>query len=246
MDRHLKHGKTGWPVKIVNPEIEECYKTAGLETANKKLLENLKEDWSADTPESEVEARPWFGRCVWEADNDVCDDQSVMLTWEDDPLVQDGKEEIRGRGAKIAQFHMVAFTEKICQRRGRIYGTKGEIEYDSETIKVHDFSTGETKTHFPHQAGGGHGGGDEGLVRQFLLAVEAVDGKRMSAAEAQRHFLGCDLDEAFRSHAAVFAAEEARTKRQVVGWRKWWEERVEWQLLRGRQAEAGSAVGVRE
>ncbi|KAF2280311.1 NAD(P)-binding protein [Westerdykella ornata] len=248
LDRHLKQGRTGWPVKIVNPEIEECYRTAGLEAASNKLLGSLKEDWSAETPVSEVEARPWFGRCVWEADNDVCDDQTVTITWEDDPVVnQDGHTELKGRGAKTAQFHMVAFTEKICERRGRIYGTKGEIEYDSETIKVHDFATGKTKIHVPHQAGGGHGGGDEGLVRQFLLAVDAVDSKKMSAAEAQRHFLGCDLDEAFRSHAAVFAAEEARVERKVVDWKKWWDERVESQLsLHGRQGqgdEAGSPVG---
>ncbi|KAK7606625.1 hypothetical protein JOL62DRAFT_594814 [Phyllosticta paracitricarpa] len=37
-----------------------------------------------------------------------------------------------------------AFTEKICERRGRIYGTEGEIEYDSTTIKVHNFATGKT------------------------------------------------------------------------------------------------------
>ncbi|KAF1947837.1 streptomycin biosynthesis protein StrI [Clathrospora elynae] len=232
LDRHLNNGNTGWPVKIVNPEIEDIYKTFGKDTAAKQLLEDLAEDYTTETPIHKVEERPWFGRCVWESDNDVCDDQCVTITWDDDAISQDndGRLILQHRGAKTAQFHMVAFTEKQCERRGRIYGTKGEIEYDSTIIKVHDFSTGLTKTHTPHMAGGGHGGGDEGLARQFLMAVNAVDSKAMSAADAQREFLGCDLEEAFRSHAMVFAAEDARTKREVVDWKKWWSERVESQL----------------
>ncbi|KAF2797384.1 streptomycin biosynthesis protein StrI [Melanomma pulvis-pyrius CBS 109.77] len=232
LDKQLDFGNTGWPVKIVNPEIEELYKTSGKEAAVEQLLSDLREDYTSETPVNEVEARPWFGRCVYEADNDVCDDQCVTITWDDDPLIKDGgsTRSLQGRGAKTAQFHMVAFTEKICERRGRIYGTKGEIEYDSATIKVHSFATGYTKVHKPHIAQGGHGGGDEGLARQFLMAVEAVDSRGMSAAEAQREFLGCDLDEAFRSHAVVFAAEEARKERKVVDWKTWWDGQVEPQL----------------
>ena len=51
------------------------------------------------------------------------------------------------------------------------------------------------------------------------MAVNAVDSGATSAADAQRKYLGCDLDEAFRSHAMVFAADDARTKRQVVDWK---------------------------
>jgi predicted dehydrogenase len=219
-------------VKVVNPEIEDIFTTTGKEAAGKQLLEDLAEDYSVETPISEVEQRPWFGRCVWESDNDVCDDQMVTITWDDDSIAKDdnGVPMLQGRGAKTAQFHMVAFTEKLCERRGRIYGTKGEIEYDSTIIKVHNFSTGETTTHSPHLARGGHGGGDEGLARQFLMAVNAVDSGAMPASDAHRKYLRCDLEEAFRSHAMVFAAEDARTQRQVVDWKKWWSESVESQL----------------
>ncbi|KAF2730817.1 streptomycin biosynthesis protein StrI [Polyplosphaeria fusca] len=232
LEKQLKFGNANWPVKIVNPEIEDCYKTSGLDGASKMLLNNLSEDYNEETPVHEIEARPWFGRCVWESDNDVCDDQCVTITWDDDPLTRDenGKAELKQRGAKTAQFHMIAFTENICERRGRIYGSKGEIEYDSKTIKVHNFGTGYTKVHKPHLATGGHGGGDDGLARQFLMAVDAVERQEMSAPEAQREFLGCDLEEAFRSHALVFAAEEARTKRSVVEWKAWWRDQVEQQL----------------
>lgn len=233
VNKHLAQGNADWPVKIVNPEIEDIYKTKGKEAAISTLLESLADDYTSSTPTAEVEARPWFGRCVWESDNDVCDDQCVTITWDDDPLSHDkhGLPELRNRGAKTAQFHMVAFTEAQCARRGRIYGTKGEVEYDSTTIKVHTFSNGLTEIHRPHLAGGGHGGGDEGIVRQFLMAVNAVHNEAMPAAQAQREFLGCDLEEAFRSHAVVFAAEEARRERKVVEWKGWWQ-RVEGELGR--------------
>ena len=46
------------------------------------------------------------------------------------------KDPLKGRGAKIATFHMVAQTEKQCERRGRVYGSRGEIEYDGTMIRV--------------------------------------------------------------------------------------------------------------
>lgn len=223
LEKHLAKGNADWPVKIVNPEIEDLYQNKGTEAASDQLLADLADDYDDSTSLEVRNKRNYFGRCVWESDNDVCDDQVVTLTWDDDG-------EDRSRGAKTALFHMIAHTEKQCERRGRIYGTKGEIEYDSSTIAIHDFATNKTTRHVPHAAGGGHGGGDAGLARQFLMAVNAVESGNMGMHEAQRAFLGCDLEEAFRSHAVVFAAEDARTKRQVVGWRDWWQENVESQL----------------
>ncbi|KAF3042446.1 hypothetical protein E8E12_009502 [Didymella heteroderae] len=223
LEKQLAQGNADWPVKIVNPEIEDIYKTKGIEAASNQLLTNLAEDYDSTTPLEVRNKRNYFGRCVWESDNDVCDDQTVTLTWDDDG-------DDPSRGAKTALFHMIAHTEKQCERRGRIYGTKGEIEYDSTTISIHDFATGKTTKQIPHAAGGGHGGGDAGLVRQFLMAVDAVEQEKMSTHEAQRTYLGCDLDEAFLSHAVVFAAEDARTKKKVVDWAAWWRENVGSQL----------------
>jgi hypothetical protein len=234
LNKHLAQGNADWPVKVVNPEIEDIFKTQGKEAAAQQLLSDLAEDYSASTPVEVRDKRNWFGRCVWESDNDVCDDQVVTLTWEDEPTSSSSSDGVvtvqEGRGAKTALLHMIAFTEKQCERRGRIYGTKGEIEYDSTTITIHDFASNKTTKHTPHAAGGGHGGGDKGLVRQFLMAVDAVDEGGMGTHDAQRAFLGCDLEEAFRSHAAVFAAEDARTKKQIVDWEGWWKENVESQL----------------
>lgn len=213
-------------MNIIDPEIEDLLKSEGPKTAIVRLRDRLAEDYNSSTALEEVAGRPWFGRCVYESDNDVCDDQIVTLTWEDEPIpisqnmktVQSFKE----RRAKTAIFHMVAFTEKQCERRGRIYGSKGEIEYDSKVIKVYDFATKETQTHHPRQPGGGHGGGDDMLTQQYVNAIHAVMTETSSVKDAQDMHVGCTLEDVIRSHAMVFAAEDARKKKKVIDWKEWW------------------------
>ncbi len=60
----------------------------------------------------------------------------------------------------------------------------------------------------------------------MISAVLAVRKGEMSVQEAQWRHLGCNLDEMLRSHAAVFAAEEARREGSVVDWAKWWDRAV--------------------
>ena len=234
-DKHLAKGNTDWPVNTVNPEIETCYQDEGSKKARELLLDTLAENYDEDTPKSERVRRPWFGRCVWESDNDVCDDQYVTITWEDehqqsvngDVAASSGDTALVGRNAKTATFHMIAGTEKQCERRGRIYGSKGEIEYDGTTIKVFDFATDSVQVYNPPRWGGGHGGGDEGLTQQFLKSIIAVQSEGKSAQEAQIEYLGCTIEEIIRSHALVFAAEEARRDKKIVEWEPWWATRVE-------------------
>ncbi|KAL8862009.1 MAG: hypothetical protein Q9178_001464 [Gyalolechia marmorata] len=229
-EKFLASGNAGWPVHIVDPEIEDLLKHEGMELAAGRLRARLVEDYNQGTPQAEVESRPWFGRCVYESDNDVCDDQTVTISWDDDPLPHDKHtsmtERLKGRGAKTATFHMIAQTEKQCERRGRVYGSKGEIEYDSKMIRVYDFATSKAQVHSPHQPGGGHGGGDEGLTREFILAMEAMERNRSQREDAQRDHIGCTLEDIIRSHAMVFAAEEARRDRKVIDWGAWWQENV--------------------
>ncbi|MCJ1281680.1 hypothetical protein MMC26_001002 [Xylographa opegraphella] len=195
--------------------------------AETKLLKRLAEDYDDATPQEDIDVRPWFGRCVWQSNNDVCDDQLVTMTWEEESIYKDGISSSRSRGSKTASIHMIAFTEKQCERRGRIYGSQGEIEYDSKMIRVYDFATREAKVYYPPQPGGGHGGGDAGLVQQFVKAVSAVRGGHMNVAEAQQVHVGCSLEDVIRSHAMVFAAEEARLTKRVVKWKEWWALNVE-------------------
>jgi predicted dehydrogenase len=246
VENNVNKGILDWPVDVVVPEMEDLYRDEGKDAAVKRLLTVLEQDYTSTTPN--VKDRAWYGRCVWECDNDVCDDQVVTITWEDDPLppseptnghATDGtnvtKEEneplarevgnLNGRAAKTAIFHMIASTEKICERRGRIYGTKGELTYDLDFISVNDFLTGKTTQYTPEAATGGHGGGDGALAENFCRAVQAVN-EGLDVEEAQRKYLGVTIEEVVRSHVAVFAAEKARKERRVVDWNEFWEEEV--------------------
>lgn len=222
-ERNLAKGNAKWPVEIVNPEVETLLHTQGPEKAKAALFDSLAEDYSVTkTPVQDIESRPWYGRCVWESDNDVCDDQYVTFEWDDKGA---------GRGAKTATFHMIAQTLSQCERRGRIYGTKGEIYYDSSHITVHDFEKNETREFSPEvPVNSHHGGGDDGLTQQFVKAVAAVKNGEMEVQKAQVDFLGVTVEECIRSHAAVFAAEEARRENKVVDWKRWWSENVESEL----------------
>lgn len=218
----LKRGEAGWPVKIVLPEIEDIRKSENLERAEESLLNKLKEDYTEQTPDEDKASRGWYGRCVYESDNNVVDEQVVTMTWEEE--TEQGN--TYGRGPKQALFHMTYPTQAQCDRRGRVYGTEGEITYDSHSITVFTFHNSEVRTHLiPKQAPeveASHGGGDWGLAGAFVRAVQAVENREMTVAEAQQAYVGCDLDEIIRSHAVVFAAEDARMQRNVVDYRNWW------------------------
>lgn len=221
---------------IVCPEIEEAIIAGGPEAGREALLHKLGEDYGPNVPETEVSKRNWYGRCVYEADNDVCDNQTVTLAWEEEPpIVNDDARTpddnsmgaVAGRCAKTAHLHMVAFTHKICQRYTHIYGSEGEIYANGSLITVQDFMTGKKKMYYPPiPEDGGHGDGDEGLARHFVLAVDRVKNYGMSVAEAQRQYIGCSLTDIMISHSMVFAAEDARLGHKVINFPDWWETKV--------------------
>lgn len=227
----VESGNTKWPVKIVLPEIEDF---ATIEERKAAMLEKLAEDYDASsTPAEEVASKTWYGRCVYESDNNVCDDQFVTITWDDEPpgAPSDGSQCFL-RHAKSATFHMTANSKKICERYTTIYGTDGEIRADSRIITVENFSKGTTTTHTPklEDPDSGHGGGDLGLTRQFVNAVRDVMEGRVGVDEAQRRYIGCTPEDVLLSHAMVFAAEDARVQKRVLDWREWWAAQVEARL----------------
>jgi predicted dehydrogenase len=73
----------------------------------------------------ELETGP-FGRCVYQCDNDVVDNQIVNLEF---------------ANGMTATFTMVAFSEEVCVRKTRIFGTHGELTGNERTIKIFDFRT---------------------------------------------------------------------------------------------------------
>ncbi len=135
-----------------------------------------------------------YGRCVYACDNDVVDNQVVNLLYE---------------GRRTASLTMVAFTE-TSHRRTRLFGTRGELEGNGTSIRVHDFLT-DTWTDLPIASGdataaGGHGGGDAGLTRAFLQAVATDDPSAILSGP----------DETLETHLTTFAAEQARREMRVV------------------------------
>ena len=105
-----------------------------------------------------------------------------------------------------ASFTMVAYTSLVCERQTRLHFTHGEIVGDMNAFTVTDFRTGKRITHFPPNEGGGHGGGDLGLIRTFIEAVRLGD----------QTVLGVDVNEILTSHLTVFAAEQSRKEGRVV------------------------------
>lgn len=208
----LGTGNTRWPVNVALHDIEDFPTPSEKQSALTKALED---DYDKSTPKDEVSSRNWFGRCVFESDNNVCDDQFVTITWEDSV-----------KPAKRAMFHMVAQTTKQCDRYSYFYGEHGEIYADSQKIVVEDFATKKTRTYYPKVEDLGHGGGDLGLTRQFVLACDKVKNHTWEAQTAQNKYIGCTLDEVIRSHAMVFAAEEARLGKKVLDWDEWWDKSV--------------------
>lgn len=152
-----------------------------------------------------------YGRCVYEMDNDVCDNQSVLMQYQ------------APHGLITVSFNMIAFSRDQCIRKTTIYGTKGQIEANGhDLIKVYDFAsdrhteydTGETVVTDGRLPS--HESGDKGLVLQFIRAVRAVNQGVMNVHEAQMKYIGCTLDDIYRSHQVVFKAEEARLRNCVV------------------------------
>lgn len=231
------------------PEIEDLLKKSGKAFAVERLLRALGDDYDKTTPAKVVSKRNWYGRCVWECDNDVCDDQTVTMEWDDDPLPASDQNETGGHPnpqlisqtaqegpalhtAKTVQFHMVANTDAVGKRHGRISGTTGEISYDLTTIRVVDFRTGKETVYATHQTDDIRNDRDERLTHDFIRAVAKVKSGQMKANEAQRAHLGCTIEDLIRSHLVVFWAEESRKKGRILEWGEWWERVVEAGLRR--------------
>ena len=103
---------------------------------------------------------------------------------------------------------MIAFTSAICDRQTRMHFSHGEIVGDMSTFTVTDFRSNPPKTtvHRPAHDGGGHGGGDLGLISAFVRAVST----------GKQEVLGTDIDEVLKSHLLVFAAEKSRREGKVI------------------------------
>lgn len=135
-----------------------------------------------------------YGRCVYHCDNDVVDHQVVNLEF--------------ANSVTIA-FTMSAFTKDV-SRTIKLMGTKGEIRgaMEKNEIEVLHFGSGKVERISFENPGGhvGHGGGDMGLIKDFVKLVRA-DGKLQGRTSANH---------SVQSHLMAFAAEQSRVEGKVI------------------------------
>jgi predicted dehydrogenase len=135
-----------------------------------------------------------YGRCVYYCDNDVVDHQVVNMAFD---------------GGQTATFSMMAFTPAE-HRASRLFGTRGQIIGNGETVELYDFLSDTRKTIEPEGSGNlgleGHGGGDYGLMHAFIEALLTGDREQILSGP----------EETLASHALVFAAEQSRLENRIV------------------------------
>lgn len=138
-----------------------------------------------------------YGKCVYDCDNDVMSNQVVNMQFQN--------------GA-TANMTMIAFTEDICSRKVKIFGTKGELnlERGGSTLILYDFTRGDHEkiNTEPKILGNlsGHGGADSYCIDCFVEAVLTNDPSKIMTGP----------DETLYSHMLVFAAEKARKENRVI------------------------------
>ena len=112
-----------------------------------------------------------------------------------------------------ANFSMEAFTS-YHGRRTRIMGSHGDITGDMTAFTHTDFLTGKiTKWDISIEEdknsgyqGNGHGGGDWGLVTDFINAVKKQDASLLTST----------IDASVESHIMGFMAEKSRETKQTI------------------------------
>jgi predicted dehydrogenase len=132
-----------------------------------------------------------YGRCVYHCDNDVVDHQVVTLELESGASVV-----LVMHGHSNEEHRSMRYDGSRATLRAR-FGHRSEIT-------IHDHATG-TLEHVPlAQSHSGHGGGDHGLIEDFLRVLRG-EAEPLTSARI-----------ALESHLLAFAAEEARLTHTVV------------------------------
>ncbi|EGG32129.1 Gfo/Idh/MocA family protein [Paenibacillus sp. HGF5] len=135
-----------------------------------------------------------YGRCVYHCDNDVVDHQVVNMEFANSVTVA---------------FTMSAFTRDV-SRTIKLMGTRGEIRgaMEKNEIEIIHFGSGKVERISFADRGGhvGHGGGDMGLIKDFLRLVQ-TGGSNQGLTSASR---------SVQSHLMAFAAEQSRVDGRII------------------------------
>ncbi len=135
-----------------------------------------------------------YGRCVYHCDNDVVDHQTLNLEFEDGvtcTFTMHGHSDREGR------------TLRWDGTRATLYGDFSEGR--EHTLRVVEHGSTREEVICPTAGESGHGGGDFGLMRDFVKALNGEKTRHQTTARVS-----------LESHLLAFAAEEARKTGRVL------------------------------
>jgi predicted dehydrogenase len=135
-----------------------------------------------------------YGRCVYHCDNDVVDHQVVAIEFEGGitaTLTMHGHSHEEGRTLRID---------------GAYASLLGKFSFNRTYIEIHDHRTMQVEQiEFPSNIEKpGHGGGDYGVMEEFVNAMNSDSQKKTNARES------------FESHLMAFAAEASRHNQLII------------------------------
>lgn len=143
-----------------------------------------------------------YGLCVYHANNDVADHQVVSMEFEN---------------GVTANLTVNAFNKG--GRYIRVYGTKGEIyaHANDTEIRLYRFETNDIEmipvVKTDETINGGHGGGDQGIVRELHQFL----------ADNYTGYRAAEIDVSVRNHFLAFAAETSRRENIIVNMDEYYE-----------------------
>lgn len=146
-----------------------------------------------------------YGRCVYKCDNNVVDHMVTTLEFEDNVT---------------ATFNLSAFTRE-CNRTIKLMFTHGEVggnhvKNEIEVMKFTGLENDVIEKIIPEEVEGGHGGGDYGIMQDFVTLVSGEGGEAKTSAT-----------KSVESHVMAFAAEYSRLNKEVVNIEKFWNKAIE-------------------
>ncbi|WP_026651720.1 Gfo/Idh/MocA family protein [Butyrivibrio proteoclasticus] len=137
-----------------------------------------------------------YGRCVYHCDNNVCDHQVAIFEFEN---------------GVHASFNLSGFTNRMCRtikimcENGEIRGDDGLNEIEIIRFAPNWQSAPYIKKFSPDLREGFHGGGDSGLMENFLGMLEGTDAENLSA-----------IERSIESHVMAIGAEKSRVEHRTI------------------------------
>ena len=150
----------------------------------------ITDDLSHNGRHHALRSGPW-GRCAYRAGSDVVDHQVVSMQLESGASVT-----LTMHGHSTEETRTMRYDGSRATLRAR-FGARSEIALTNHATRT-------TRTVAIPEAVGGHGGGDTGVMAQFVAAVAGGEAPPTS------------IEASLESHLLAFAAERSRVESRVI------------------------------